>query len=143
VTRIPTLFAVAGVVVLVVGLLSSRMGLRSGMSLTWHGTGYLLGNSLLCFGAGVFFCLFAFLYSLWMVPWSAQAGWWHFGLSLLCIGMFCIGLLVPERSVPGDGPALTLPLLIAFTASAPLFLAVQGLFLVDGLRRCWPLLFRS
>ena len=63
-TRLVTLFATAAVVLLLLGLLMSRLHLRSGLSLSLPAGGWLIPYWVLCFGAALFFCLFAFAYSL-------------------------------------------------------------------------------
>lgn len=78
--RLPVLFGATAVVVLVVGLISSRFNFSTGMTLTLLRNTYFIPYQLLCFGAASCFCLFAFLYSMWTVPWSASAGLWPLGL---------------------------------------------------------------
>jgi hypothetical protein len=142
--RLPTLFAVSAACALVLGILSPRFDVRAGMSVTWHGAGYMIPNKTLCFGAAVFFCLFAFLYSIRLIPWSVGAGSWHFGLSILCIIIFSVAFVAagcyPEAE-SSSNPVLIVMLL--FVASPVCFLLIQGLYLIDAVRRCWPLLVRS
>jgi hypothetical protein len=106
------LYATIAITALSFGLLTSRFDLSTGMTLMLPRASYLIPNSMLCDGTAVFFCLFAFLYSIWIVPWSAQAAMSHFTLSLLYVGMF-LGM---ERfrlgAVP---PALAIPLLLTFS----------------------------
>ncbi len=103
--------------------------------------GYALPYSVLCYGVALSFCLFAVLYSLWMVPWSVQAANWHFGLSVLLVGLFCAASFAADRFKLLEGSSsLAMPVLAAFSFSPVLFLLVQGAFLLDAFRRIWPLL---
>ena len=73
--RLPMLFATAAIVALLfLGLLTSRFDLLAGMTITLPRATYFVSNGILCYGVALFFCLFAFLYSIWIVPWTAQAG---------------------------------------------------------------------
>ena len=141
--RLPVLFAATAVIVLVAGLIGSRFGFSTGMTLTLPRNTYLISYHLLCFGAASCLCLFAFLYSIWMVPWSASAAWWHFGLSVALLALFCGATVAMESSKPpyGSSPA-AMTLLLAFTVSPLLFAFVQGLFVLDGFRRCLSLIRR-
>jgi hypothetical protein len=139
--RIQTLFASAAVGVLLFGLLISRLKLGPGITFVLRRTGYGLPYSLLCYGVALSFCLFAVLYSVWMVPWSVQAANWHFGLSVLLAGLFCAASFAADRfKLPEGSSSLAMPVLAAFSFSPVLFLLVQGAFLLDAFRRIWPLL---
>ena len=139
--RLPMLFATAAVTALLLGMLTSRFDLSTGMTIAMHKTGYFVPNAILCYGVALFFCLFAFLYSVWIVPWSTQAGVWHFSLSVLSVGLFLIASIGMDRFKLLTGPpALAIPFLIVFSFSPVLFLLIQGFFILDGLRRCWPFL---
>jgi hypothetical protein len=139
--RIPMLFATAAVMALILGLLTSRFDVSTSMSLALPRAHYAIPNRMLCYGVALFFCLFAFLYSIWMVQWSAQAAMWHFALSLLSVGGFLVALIGMDRfKLVAEPPALGLPLLLVFSFSPVFFLLIQGFFILDGLRRCWPLL---
>jgi hypothetical protein len=126
-TRLPMCFATAAVTALLLGLLTSRFDLSTGMTISLPKATYFVANGILCYGVALFFCLFAFLYSVWIVPWSAQAGVWHFSLSVLCVGLFLIASIGLDRFKLLTGPPV-------------LFLVIQGFFILDGLRRCWPFL---
>ena len=139
--RLPMLFATAAIVALLLGLLTSRFDLSTGMTITLPKATYFVPNGTLCYGIALFFCLFAFLYSVWILPWSTQAGVWHFSLSALSVGLFLIASIGMDRFKLLTGPpALELPFLIVFSFSPVLFLLIQGFFILDGLRRCWPFL---
>ncbi len=143
-SRLPTLFAIAAMSLLGVGLLVPRLDLRSGMTLSLPRATYMIPNRMLCYGAALCFCLFAFLYSLRMVPWSAPAQRWHLGLSVFCLAMFFAALASFERSAAaGRETNLTLSLVIVASAAPVLFVLIQALYLLDGLRRCWWLFIRS
>jgi hypothetical protein len=137
--RVQTLFASAAVGVLLLGLLTSRLRPESEMVVTLRHTGYALPYSMLCYGIALSFSLFAFLYSVWMVRWSVQAASWHFGLSVLLVGLFCAASIAADRFKLLEGSSsLAIPVLAAFTFSPVLFLLVQGAFLLDAFRRIWP-----
>jgi hypothetical protein len=139
--RIQTLFASAAVGVLLFGLLTSRLKPGPMMVVTLRQTGYGLPYSVLCYGVALSFCLFTFLYSVWMVSWSVQAAKWHFGLSVLLVGLFCAASFAADRFKLLEGSSsLAMPVLAAFSFSPVLFLLVQGAFLLDAFRRIWPLL---
>jgi hypothetical protein len=139
--RPQTLFVIAAVVALVLGLVTSRLSLSTGMALTLPGASYVIPNSMLCYGAALFFCLFAFLYSIWMVPWSIPAATWHFALSIFAVVAFLAASIQMQRFRPdaASSPA-SITVLLAFSLSPIFFLAVQGLFLLDGMRRLLSLL---
>ena len=138
--RLPMLFATAAIVALLLGLLTSRFDLVTGMTITLPAT-YFVPNRTLCYGIALFFCLFAFLYSVWILPWSTQAGVWHFPLSVLSVGLFLIASIgMDPFKLLTWPPALAIPFLIVFSFSPVLFLLIQGFFILDGLRRCWPFL---
>jgi hypothetical protein len=136
--RLPMLFATAAIVALLLGLLTSRFDLLAGMTITLPRATYFVSNGILCYGVALVFCLFAFLYSIWIVPWSAQAGVWHFSLSVLSVGLFLVAS-IRFKLLEGSS-SLAMPVLAAFTFSPVLFLLVQGAFLLDAFRRIWPLL---
>ncbi len=139
--RIPTLFATAAVGVLLLGLLTSRFNLGFGLSVSLRRTAYGVPNSMLCYGVALFFCFFAVLYSVWMVPWSAQAARWHFAISVLLIGVFCAASFTAARFKLFEASSgLAIPILVAFSLSPVLFLLIQGFFILDGFRRAWPVL---
>ncbi len=139
--RSQTLFATAAVVALLPGLLTSRINLGSGLTVSLHRTVYLIPPSMLCYGVALLFCLFAILYSVWTVPWSTQAARWHFAISVFLIGVFCAASSAAVRfNVIESSSRLALPVLIAFILSPVLFPLIQGFFIVDGLRRAWPVL---
>jgi hypothetical protein len=139
--RIQTLFASAAVGVLLLGLLTSRLKLGSELVVTFRQTGYGLPYSMLCYVVALFFCLFAVLYSVWMVPWSVRAANWHFGLSVLLVGVFCAASFAADRFKLLEGSSsLAMTVLVAFSFSPVLFLLIQGAFILDGLRRAWPFL---
>ena len=136
--RLPMLFATAAIVALLLGLLTSRFELLAGMTITLPKASYFVPNGTLCYGIALFFCLFAFLYSVWILPWSTQAGVWHFSLSVLSVGLFLVAS-IRFKLLEGSS-SLAMPVLAAFTFSPVLFLLVQGAFLLDAFRRIWPLL---
>jgi hypothetical protein len=137
--RIQTLFVSAAIGVLLLGLLISRIRLGPDLVITVHHIGYGVPNSTLCYGVALFFCLFALVYSLWVVPWSAQAARWHFGLSILLVGVFCAASFAAERFHGLErSSSQAVPILIAFSLSPVLFLMLQVAFLLDCLRRIWP-----
>ena len=136
--RLPMLFATAAIVALLLGLLTSRFDLLAGMTITLPRATYFVSNGILCYGVALFFCLFAFLYSIWIVPWTAQAGVWHFSLSVLSVGLFLVAS-IRFKLLEGSS-SLAMPVLAAFSFSPVLFLLVQGAFLLDAFRRIWPLL---
>jgi hypothetical protein len=139
--RLPMLFATTAITALIMGLLTSRFDLSTGMTLRLPRATYLIANWTLCYGVALFFCLFAFLYSIWIVPWSAQAATWHFALSVLSVGVFLAASIGMDRFKLGAGPpALAIPCLLVFSFSPVFFLLIQGFFILDGLRRCWSLL---
>ena len=122
-------------------MLTSRLDLSTGMTIVLHKASYFVPNGILCYGVALFFCLFAFLYSVWIVPWSAHAAAWHFSLSVLSSGLFLIASIGIDRFKLLTGPeTLAIPFLIVFSFSPVLFLVIQGFFILDGLRRCWPFL---
>ena len=141
--RLSTLFAVAAISLLALGLLIPHLNLRSGMALSLPGTVYSIPNSLLCYGAALCFSLFAFLYSIWMIQWNAPAQRWHLGLSVLCVAVFSAASVGLDRSAPGSRETnMTLPLVMVYSAAPMLFLLIQALYLLDGLRRCWSFVHR-
>ena len=140
-TRPPMLFAAAAVTALLLGMLTSRFDLSTGMTIVLHKTGYFVRNRILCYGVALFFCLFAFLYSVWIVPWSAQAAAWHFSLSVLFVGVFCASSFAADRFKMLEGSSsLAMTVLVAFSFSPVLFLLIQGAFVLDAFRRVWPFL---
>jgi hypothetical protein len=139
--RIQTLFASAAVGVLLLGLLTSRLKLGSELVVTLRQTGYGLPYSMLCYGVAFFFCLFAVLYSVWIVSWSVRAANWHIGLSVLFVGVFCAASFAADRSKMLEGSSsLAMTILVAFSFSPVLFLLIQGAFVLDAFRRVWPFL---
>jgi hypothetical protein len=143
---IPTFFATAAIVMLALGILVSRLNLLQSLSLTINRNGYLVLNETLCYGAASVFGFFAFLYSIWNVPWNAKAAIWHLGLSILCIGIFIAssaGLAMDNSTQNGPPSKAFFTLFALFLASLPVFLLIQCWYLIDGFRRCLPLLSRN
>ncbi len=138
--RLPTLFATIAAVALILGL-GLRLDLSTGLTLTLPKTTYLISYRILCFGVATWFCLFAFLYSIRIIPWSAQAATWHFGLSLVLVALFITAALGMDWPKLNDGSStMAIAFMLAFSLTPIIFLLLQGFFVVDGLRRCWPLL---
>ena len=142
--RLPTLFAIAAVAVLLGAQLPSRFNLETGMSFTLPGATHYIPNTVLCYAAAAFFTLFAFLYSVPMVRWNPNAGMWHFGLSILSTALFFAASLAMDRITLGGHPsAFELPSIVVVCISPVLFLLVQAIYLFDGLRRTLLPLLRS
>jgi hypothetical protein len=142
--RIQSFFAVAALVVLAVSLLVPRGALRAGLSVQWGGRGYVLPNQMLFYGVALTFTFFAFMYSLWFVPWSVRAASWHLGLSVITVAVFSGSLLLSQRvGESGEPSGRMVALLLPFIASPALFLLIQGWYLIDALRRCWAILARG
>lgn len=134
-------FATIALFVLSVGLISSRHSFSVGMTLTLLRNTYLVPFYLLCFGAASCLCIFAFLYSMWMVPWNARMALWHLGLSVASLALFFVAAVITQRSRLTDvSTPLAVTVLLALIVSPLLFLLTQGLFALDGLRRCLPLI---
>jgi hypothetical protein len=138
---IPSFFATAAIVMLALGLVTSRTFLNHNFSIVTPKTSYAVMNETICYGIAAIFCFFALLYSVWNIPWSPLAAIWHFGLSILFLGIFFASTVATNRSVEGQPP--NVPLLILFFASLPVFLLIQCWYLIDGFRRCLPLLSRN
>jgi uncharacterized membrane protein len=137
--RIQTLFAIGAVGLLLLGLLASRLGSGPHLTVTFGQTTYAWPNSFLCYVVAFFFCLFAVLYSVWMVNWNVQAANWHFGLSVFLVGVFCAASFAADRfKVPEGSSTVAMTVLIALTFSPILFLLIQGVFILDAFRRVWP-----
>lgn len=126
---------------LLMGLLASRFNLPFGLTVTHPAATFVVPNSVLCYGIALCFCFFAIQYSVWAVPWNAQATRWHFVLSVFLVGVFCAASFASQRVVLSQTSSrLAIPVLIAFTFTPILFLILQGFFLLDGIRRAWPVL---
>ena len=140
-SRIQTLFAAAAIAALLLGLLATRFDQRWGLTITLRQTGYIVPNSMLCYGVALFFCLFAVLYSVWTVSWSVRAASWHLALSLFLVGVFGAAAFAADRLKLLEGSTnLAMPVLVAFSFSPVLFLVIQGVFLLDCFRRALPVL---
>jgi len=82
-------FALVAVILLVFSLIArfiSPSGL--GISVSWRGAGYVLSPGSISVGLATLFCLFATVYSLWMLPFNKTATMWHFWLTTVGIGVF-------------------------------------------------------
>jgi len=123
--RVPMLFATAAVTALLLGLLSRRFDLSTGMAVALPRATYFVPNGILWCGVALFSCLFALQYSVRIVPWSPQAGMWHFSLSVLCVGLFLVAWIGMDRFKLLTGPsALAIPFLAVFSFSPVLFLMI-------------------
>ena len=72
-------FVIVALILLMFGLVTrfiSPAGL--GVSVTWHGTGYVLPPSFICIALATMLCFIASVYSLWMLPFNRAATRWHF-----------------------------------------------------------------
>ena len=142
--RVQSFFAVAALLVLALSLWRPRWALDAGLSVQWGGRGYFIPSQILLYGVALVFTFFAFLYSLWFIPWSVQAACWHLGMSVIGAGVFFGSLLAfPYVADGSEHSGRMLVLLILVTASPVVFLLIQGWYLIDALRRCWPLLARG
>lgn len=64
-----------------------------------------------------------------------------FGLSVALLAIFCGTAVAMESTKPAHSSSPeAMTLLLAFIVSPLLFAFVQGVFALDGLRRCLPLL---
>jgi hypothetical protein len=82
-------FVIVALILLMFGLVTrfiSPAGL--GVSVTWHGTGYVLPPSFICIALATMLCFIASVYSLWMLPFNRAATWWHFSLTTIGIAVF-------------------------------------------------------
>jgi len=91
--RIQTLFASAALESSS-RLLTSRLKPGSELVVTLRQTGYGLPYSMLCYGVALSLSVCGPLFGL-DVPWSVRAANWHFGLSVLLVGVFCAASLQP------------------------------------------------
>ena len=140
--RPQVLLAGAAVMALILGLLPSRLAPSISMAMGSSRAHYEIPSSLLFYGVALFLCLFAFLYSIWMVPWSMQLARWHFGLSVLAVMTFLsASILMTRLKVDLKASTSGIPLLLTFSLSPLFFLLLQAVFLIDGLRRSWSLFF--
>jgi hypothetical protein len=83
------MFVMVALILLVFALIArfiSPAGL--GVSITWGNTGYVLPPSFICVVLATMLCFVASIYSLWMLPFSRIATWWHFSLTTIGIGVF-------------------------------------------------------
>ncbi len=108
-TRIPEMFAIGAIVLLVFALFSRFIGPPVSISVQWRGTGYLFPPASVGIAFATFLCLFAAVYSIWMVPMSEKWAMWHFWLTSVGIGMFWLSFyrLVPVLSDPARATKLS------------------------------------
>jgi hypothetical protein len=142
ISRIAILFGAAAALLITMGILASRFSTQLGWSIDWRGKGYGFPIQTLCFGLAACFCGFAFIYSLWVIPWSTRAATWHLALSLVCVAIFGIGFVAVHGSAHNVAPSaaplpiLTQAMLGSWILVQPLFLLLQAWFLIDAIRRC-------
>lgn len=143
--RTPTLFAIVAAALLIIGLLMPSLSPRDLTSVTtWRpppGQSYAVAYSprVPCYALAALFAVFAFLYSLWTIPFSRALVHWHFWLTFCSVLLAAAGVLaffIAAERDSSSGPfgpfGITLTLL--FAASIPIFLAAQLWFVIDFIR---------
>lgn len=143
--RTQTLFALTSVALLIAGLSMPFLAPTQGITVTYPrpapGQPYAVMYSprVPCYGLAAFFAVFAFLYSLWNIPFSRALVHWHFWLTFGSVALAAVGFLVfaivAEKNL-ASGPfgPFGIAVTLFFAASIPIFLAAQLWFVIDLIR---------
>jgi len=97
--RAANLFAIGSAAILLVGLL---FPFRSGVIVHFGRMGYSMSGRATCFIIAAFFCFFAAIYSLWMLPMNATAAGWHFWLTAASVAGFAAFFALLAQSDSGS-----------------------------------------
>jgi len=120
------MFAIGSAAILLAGLL---FPFRSGVIVHFGSIGYTMSGRATCFIIAAVFCLFAAVYSLWMLLMNAAAAEWHFWLTSASIAAFAMFFLLlgnPESDPHAPSWAVTVGV---FSATA--FISAQCIFAVN------------
>jgi len=134
-------FVVAAIGLLVFALLSRFLVPSEvlGVSLGLHRMGYVFSLASVCVFMAAFLCVFAAIYSFWILPMNQKVAMWHFWLTAAGIAIFWFGLYLFFKYRPhGELHGRALAVTIGWLTSLPLLVVAQGIFLVNlisGLRR--------
>ena len=127
-------FAVAAIGLLVFALLSRFLVPSEvlGVSLGLRRTGYIFSVASVSVFMAAVLCVFAAIYSFWILPMNQRAAMWHFWLTASGIAIYWVGLYLffkyrPHGELHGRALAATVGWLTAF----PLLVIAQGIFLVN------------
>jgi hypothetical protein len=77
-----------------------------GISITWRGTGYVLPPGTISIALATALCVFATIYSLWMLPFSRIAMQWHFWVTSIGIVVFLLAFYRAGSALPDSRTAI-------------------------------------
>jgi hypothetical protein len=138
VNRVASLFAVVGLLLVLLGLLVSRLK-SFGVTIQHGDTAFAFSPQFFLYGIAALFCAFASLDSAGYIPLSKALTQWHFWLSTISVILFIAGFswLGFAAQRPEPPPNLSVGgtvIAILFVSSIPLFLIAQAWFAVGLLR---------
>ena len=140
--RATSLYAIFGITMLALGLVATRLVGMQGVSITWRNTGHVFPYQVFCYGLGAFFCVYAFLTSIWAIPFGALLARWHFWLSagsvVLLVGGFAsiVAYMAQHPTETRVGPAMLVAIGSVLTGLL-VFAMAQVWFAVGFVRALW------
>jgi hypothetical protein len=138
--RTPTLFAIVGAALLIIGLLMPSIAPSQAITVTSPRSTVGYSPRVPCYGLAALFAVFAFLYSVWTIPFSRTLIRWHFWLTfssvLLAAAGFLVLHIVAEKNLASGRPFGPIGSAVTpfFAASIPIFLGAQLWFVIDLIR---------
>jgi len=101
------LFVISTVILLGFALFSRFISPSAlGISTTWRGTVYVFPPGSICTALATALCLFATIYSFWMLPFNRTATLWHFWLTSIGIAVFLLSFYRATSTLPYSRTAL-------------------------------------
>ena len=134
-TRSAMLFAVAAIALLIFALLSRYMAPAGFVTFTFHRESFAFSPDSVCVFMAAFLCVFAAIYSFWILPMNQKAATWHFwltagGILIFWIGFYSLAALATRgRLVEFRGAALATA--VGLLTSSSMILIAQGIFLAN------------
>ena len=77
-----------------------------GIFITWRSTAYILPPSSISIAMATALCLFAAIYSLWMLPFNRTGILWHFWPTAIGIGVFWLSFYRAGSTLPHSRTAV-------------------------------------
>lgn len=130
------LFAGASICLLILAFVTDRIGAEAGsLVFNFRNKGYGFSPASIFVFMAALSCMFAAVYSFWIVPMNQKAATWHFWLTAIGFSLFWIFYYTFSAIAKGDAARRSGPIVAAMAitglASFLLIMVAQGVFVTN------------